>query len=143
MSYSLFNLASGTLPMQELSWPGYSTRPKPCTEYERLFPCLFLWLTCLISSADLSFLEVISNKPGIQTDYQFILHGCHNSIWLVDSFLILFFFLFSSWETCKCGKQISNCVILYIYWDSLTVCAFNLSSQSSNSNGFCSFAAAN
>lgn len=93
MSYNPFKPASGTLPMQELSWTGYSTSCKPCTDYERLFPCLFSWVTCLILSADLSFLEVISNKlgNGIQTGYQFTLHGCHNSIWLVNSFFFFYF----------------------------------------------------
>lgn len=92
MSWSVFKPPSGILPMQELSWTGYSTSPKPHTEYERLFPCLFSWVTCLILSADLSFLELISNKRenSIRTGYQFTLRGCHNSIWLV---IFSFFFL--------------------------------------------------
>lgn len=100
----LFKSDSGTLPRQEFSWPGFSTSPRLWTKYVRLFPCLFLWVTCLILSADLPFLEVNSSKPenGMQTDYQFILHRCHNSIWFVNSLFLLLFFSFG--KTCKCGK---------------------------------------
>lgn len=122
MSWSVFKPPSGILPMQELSWTGYSTSPKPHAEYERLFPCLFSWVTCLILSADLSFLELISNKQenSIRTGYQFTLHGCHNSIWLV---IFSFFFNFERHANVGSKFPIARICSKWIYWCSLTVCA--------------------